>query len=643
MHLDLTALHSANPHRPLAVIRLDPLQELRAALDEVGATQIRVADAEVYRGASPYALHPVVALRLQGAPADLPLAAVARALRATLPLPAELECAAPPERPTIASLAAELAARMIAPALDLALNWGGESEPGYELGWIERPPGSAHGPLVLLTVMALKTALAAIAEAARSGGADPGSALDRLAHLQALAMSHRRNPSSKTLILAARNRNIPFLQCGGIWQAWQFGWGSRSQMFWEAASNGDGFAGTRFAKHKVMAKRLFRELGLPTPAGYVLNREVDPLEAARAVGWPCVVKPLDGGKGNGVTANISDPADLERAVGITRARSDTILVEAHVPGSDHRLLVVNGRLVAAARREPPFTVGDGKSTVRQLIDTLNRGRKGPVREGGYLEPVTQGPALAARLAAEGVTMDSVLAPGRHLQLLTISNLSTGGTATDVTAEVHPDIRGMAELLGKAAGLWAVGIDYITRDIGRPHREIGGAFIEMNTSPGLDVHLAAGGVEDEIGAAVLGDFPGRIPVTLIVAPAGAVAETGAIVSARLRSDSGAGVAWAGHAQVGAVPLVLGGRDSTEAVTALLRHRAVTSIATVWSPQEISAAGLPVDLLEGAIVIGPPPAERWLALLARISKQVLFASSPAEAASLLRPARHDHLTL
>jgi hypothetical protein len=618
------------------VTSFDPLQELRAAIDEAGAAQIRVAHAEVYRGSNPYALHPVVALRLEDAPANFPLAAVAQALRARLPLPAELDGAAPPERTTVASLAAELAARMIAPALDLALHWGGDSEPGYELGWIERPPGTAHVPLVLLTVQALKTALGAIVEAASSLDAEAGRALDRLPELQALARSHRRNPFSNSLILAARNRNIPFLQCGGTWQAWQFGWGSRSKMFWEAASNGDGFAGTRFAKHKVMAKRLFRELGLPTPAGYVLGRDEDPLDAARAVGWPCVVKPLDGGKGRGVTANITDSAGLERAVGITRARSDLVLVEAHVLGSDHRLLVVNGRLVAAARREPPSVMGDGISTVRQLIAELNRGRKGPIRDGGYLTPVKEGPGLAARLAAEGAAMETVLPSGHRLELLTISNLSTGGTATDVTAQVHPEIRGMAELLGQAAGLWAVGIDYITRDISRSYREIGGAFIEMNTSPGLDVHLAAGGVEDEIGAAVLGDFLGRIPVTLIVAPADAVAETGRIVAARLRSDPRAGVAWAGHAQIGAVPLVLDYSDSTETVTALLRHRAVTSVVTVWSPKDISAAGLPVDLLEAAIIIGPPPAERWLAHLGRVSKQVLFASSAAEAASLLPAA-------
>jgi cyanophycin synthetase len=281
--------------------------------------------------------------------------------------------------------------------------------------------------------------------------------------------------------------------------------------------------------------------------------------------------------------------------------------------------------------------------VQQLIGELNRGRKGPVREGGYLEPVKEGPALSARLAAEGVTMDTVLAAGRHLQLLTISNVSTGGTAIDATGQVHPEIRGMAELLAQAAGLRTVGIDYITRDIGRSHKEVGGGFIEMNTSPGLDVHLAAGGVEDEIGAAVLGDFPRRIPVTLIVAPADATAETGGMVAARLRSDPGAGVAWAGHAQIGAVPLVLGGHDSTEATTALLRHRAVTSIVTVWSPEGLRAAGLPVDLLEAAIITGPPPAERWLALLRRISKQVLFASSAAEAASLLQAGSNGHLTL
>lgn len=616
-------------------IILDPLRELRAGLGGVGATQIRVADAEVFRGANPYALHPLVALRLESARADLPLRAVAERLRAQLPLPPELHRPAP-EADTVARLAAELAARIIGPALDLPLHWGGHNDLGHELGWLERPPGTAHGPLVLLTVLALKAALAAIAEEAAGADTAPAGRFDGLIDLQALARRHRQNPYSNTLILAARKRDIPVLQCGGGWQAWQFGWGSRSEIFWEAASNGDGFAGTRFAKHKLMAKRLFRELGLPTPAAHVLTRDQSPLEAAQAVGWPCVVKPLDSGKGKGVTANISDPIDLERAVGICRARSDAVLVEAHVPGSDHRLLVVNGRMVAAARREPPSIMGDGKSSVRELIAALNRGRNGPVRDGGYLTPVTESAAMEARLAAEGVTHDSVLARGRRLQLLTISNLSTGGTSTDVTDAVHPDIRGMAELLAQAAGLRAAGIDYITRDISRPHREIGGAFIEMNTSPGLDVHLAAGADQDEIGAAVLGALPCRIPVTLIVTPADALAETGEAIRTRLCGNCGAGVAWEGHAQVGPVPLSLHASDPADAVTTLLRHRSVNSIVTAWTLDQLCAAGLPVDRLERSIIIGSLPDDRWSGFLGRISKELLYASAPAEAAALLKTA-------
>jgi hypothetical protein len=292
------------------------------------------------------------------------------------------------------------------------------------------------------------------------------------------------------------------------------------------------------------------------------------------------VKPLDQAHGFGVTANITNPLDLDAAVSLATAKSRVFMIEAHEPGCDHRLMVVDGRLIAAVRREPPTVTGDGRSSVRELVAELNSRRRGSPREVAYLSPVEDDPALAATLAAEGASMEMVLAAGRRLALRSVANRSTGGIAIDVTAEVHPQLKALAEMLAGCVGLRSAGIDYITTDIGRSPAEAGGGFIEVNAMPGLTVLIAAGKSEEEIVSLVLGERPGRIPVTLITGSGVGLAEVEAAIREQCTRTPNAALASPHQARIGPVALPAPGLDATGIVDAVLRYPSVASLTVVW---------------------------------------------------------------
>ena len=272
------------------------------------------------------------------------------------------------------------------------------------------------------------------------------------------------------------------------------------------------------------------------------------------------------------------------------------------PGADHRLMVVDGRLTGAARRDPPAITGDGKRTIGQLIAALNKDRDGS-RERGFLLPVAQDAPLDALLARRGLSMDAVLPAGSSLVLRSVANFSVGGSASDVTDQVHPQIRGLAELLAVATGLRTAGIDYLTTDISRSHDEVGGGFIEVNAMPRLRVLMMGARSPDDIGAELLGDGPGRIPVTLIViGDSAALAELSGPLRTRAAARPACAAVSAQWGQIGATELPAMPADAFGAMSTMLRHKSVGELVIVWTAEEIARFGMPVDQLARMVVIG-----------------------------------------
>ncbi len=326
--------------------------------------------------------------------------------------------------------------------------------------------------------------------------------------------------STRALVDAARKRNIPAYRISPPARFVQLGQGIRQHHIFETESERTAVTGSKLSHNKVAASHLLRQLGIPTPLQGVANT----IESARAIaaqfGFPLVVKPSHGMQGIGVSVDVRNPQELTAAFdAVVAARCGDVVIEKYVPGDDYRLLVINGRLVAAARLIPACVIGDGEHTIEQLLATVNRD---PRRGTGFrklLNRIVWNAESARVLASQGCTAADIPARGHQVFLCKTANIATGGTAVDVTGEVHPEVRAMAELIARAFKLDVTGIDYLTHDIARPYRDGGGAVCEVNACPGLRAHWCASGGRDEISEVILdqhfpGDANGRIPVVAI---------------------------------------------------------------------------------------------------------------------------------
>ncbi len=339
-----------------------------------------------------------------------------------------------------------------------------------------------------------------------------------VAELRELDEDERLGPSTGSIVDAAVARGIPYrrLTRGSLVQ---FGWGSKQRRIQAAEVDSTSAVAESIGQDKDLTKRLLHAAGVPVPLGKPVESVDEAWEVALKVGLPVVVKPQDGNQGKGVTVNITDRAQLEEAYK-NAAEYGTVMVERFLPGHDFRLLVVGDQLVAAARREPPQVLGDGQHTVRELVDLVNLD---PRRGEGHATSLTKirlDDIAVARLALQDLTPDAVPAKGQRVILRNNANLSTGGTATDVTDDVHPDVAARAIAAAQMVGLHICGVDMVAETVLRPLEEQGGGFVEVNAAPGLRMHLAPSyGKPRNVGQAMVdklyahGD-DGRIPTVAV---------------------------------------------------------------------------------------------------------------------------------
>lgn len=226
---------------------------------------------------------------------------------------------------------------------------------------------------------------------------------------------HHPDYQARILMVGAQDMDVPCLHFLPGSRYWQFGWGDKARVFMESASNQDGVLGSQWQRSKAAAKALMTALGLPTPRHVLVAREDEVPAAVERIGFPCVLKPLDCGGGNGVTANISSLAEAQAAFKLaSRQMQDLVMVEAHVQGEDHRLMVINGQMVAAIRREPSFVVGDGRNSVAALVAQLNGPRSKNMVRSRYLRPIPMDEVLRQHLATQFLTLTDVPALGRRV-------------------------------------------------------------------------------------------------------------------------------------------------------------------------------------------------------------------------------------
>jgi cyanophycin synthetase len=340
-----------------------------------------------------------------------------------------------------------------------------------------------------------------------------------LAQLRELDEDIRLGPSTGSIVDAAVKRGIPYrrLTEGSMVQ---FGWGSRQRRIQAAETDMTSAISEAIAQDKELTKTLLDAAGVPVQKGRSVNSADDAWAVASELGGRVVVKPRDGNQGKGVAVNISTREEVLAAYAVAADISSDVIVERYLPGHDFRMLVVGDKLVAAARRAPPQVIGDGVHTVRELVEQVNRD---PLRGDGHATSLTKirlDTIGMSVLAKQGFNADSVPSKGVHVILRNNANLSTGGTATDVTDDVHPEVAARAVEAAQMVGLDICGVDVVCDNVIQSLEEQGGGIVEVNAAPGLRMHLQPSfGKGRAVGDAIISNMyaegeDGRIPVVAV---------------------------------------------------------------------------------------------------------------------------------
>jgi cyanophycin synthetase len=326
-------------------------------------------------------------------------------------------------------------------------------------------------------------------------------------------------PSTMALVRAAEERRIPWIRLNQQ-NLIQFGHGRYQQRIQATVTSRTPHIAVELASDKEETNRILRNLGLPVPKQRLVQSADEAIAAAEKIGYPVVVKPYNANHGRGITVHITTPEQVRTAFQVAREHSRSVIVESFIVGDDHRMLVINGELIAVAKRVPGHVVGDGIHTIEQLVEQVNQD---PRRGVGHEKVLTrlefdhQADTLLARM---GYTRQTIPADGERVFLRSTGNLSTGGTATDMTDLVHPDNVEMAVRAVKAIGLDVGGVDFLSTDITESYKDVGGAICEVNAAPGFRMHMAPSeGRARDVGGAVMDMLfppgtPSRIPIAAV---------------------------------------------------------------------------------------------------------------------------------
>jgi cyanophycin synthetase len=353
---------------------------------------------------------------------------------------------------------------------------------------------------------------------------DPAQALDYIEELERLILLAERQafgPSTQAILDEAASRDIPYLRLDRH-SLVQLGHGVHQQRIRATMTSRTSGIAVDIASDKNLTNRLLDSAGLPVPKSEVVFTADATVAAAKRVGLPCVVKPLDGNHGRGVHLNLRTEEEIRAAFDGARreSRSGDLVVETFVTGNDYRCLVIGGKVAAIAERVPASVVGDGKQTVRHLVDQTNADPRRGIGHEKVLTRIKLDEAAAALVQAQGFDLDQVPPKGQRVKLALTGNMSTGGTSIDRTIEAHPDNVEIAEMAARVVGLDVAGIDFICPDITVPVRETGGAIVEVNAAPGFRMHTHPTEGEPQYVAKPVIDLlfpagaPARIPILAV---------------------------------------------------------------------------------------------------------------------------------
>ncbi len=427
----------------------------------------------------------------------------------------------------------------------------------------------------------------------------------QIVELRKLNEGVRLGPSTGAIVRAAEARGIPArrLTDGSLVA---LGFGARQRRIWAAETDRTSAIAESIAQDKELTKSLLSAVGVPVPEGRHAATADDAWAAAQAIGVPVVVKPRKGNQGKGVSVRLSTEAAVRAAFEIAVANDGEVIVERHVEGADFRLLVIGGRLAAAARREPPQITGDGVSSIRALVAIENQDPRRGDDHSTSLSKIRLDAIGLEILTEQGLTPESVPTRGQVVTLRRNANLSTGGMAADVTDEVHPDVARRAVEAAEMIGLDIAGIDVVATRVDQPLERTRGAIVEVNAAPGLRMHLEpSSGKGRAVGVNIIESMFGRgddarIPIVAITGTNGKTTTTRCVAHLLQKSGKRVGMTCTDGIYVEGRRIDTGDCSGPKSARVVLSHPRVDAAVLETARGGMLREGLGFDWCDVAIV-------------------------------------------
>ncbi|MDT8377287.1 MAG: cyanophycin synthetase [Desulfotignum sp.] len=426
-----------------------------------------------------------------------------------------------------------------------------------------------------------------------------------ITELKILREDHMLGPTTWSIVKEAKSRGIPFIRLNEESYI-QLGYGAHQKRIQASITGNTSAIAVEIADEKTRVKTHLKKAGIPVPKGHVVKTLEEALAAFNEIGTAVVVKPDVGNHGNGSTINVIDTDQLEMAFHAAKAFYPEVIVEEYVHGGDFRLLVIDGKMVAVARREPAHIIGDGTSAIKTLIQKVN---SDPLRGFGHEKVLTQieiDEMTERLLALRGFSLESRPEAGEKVYLKATANLSQGGTATDVTDEVNPEIRRMAERAARIIGLDCVGIDALAQNISLPLGPSGIKVVEVNAAPGFRMHLEPTNGQPRNVAEQMVDmlFPGgytRIPVVAVTGTNGKTTTSKLLAHTLKYSGKIVGLACTTGVLIDGNSILPGDYSGPDGAGIVLREPSVDHIVLEVARGGIVRRGLGVDQVDVGVLL------------------------------------------
>ena len=460
----------------------------------------------------------------------------------------------------------------------------------------------------------------------------------RISAIRSLDQQIRLGPSTGSIVRAAMARGIPARRLNDR-SLVQLGYGCKQHRILAAETDRTSAVAESIVQDKELTKKLLDAVGVPVPKGRPVTSAEDAWAAAQEIGVPVVIKPQDGNQGRGVACNLNTREQVLAAYSAAVEEGDEIICEKFAHGADYRILVIGYKLVAAARREPPQVTGDGRHTITQLVDEANKDPRRGEDHATSLSKFRLDEIAKGVLAEQGLNVESIPAAGQVVLIRRNANLSTGGSATDVTDLVHPEVAARVIDGVRMVGLDIAGVDVVCQDISRPLEQQGGIIVEINAAPGLRMHLEpSAGKGRPVGEAIVSTMfddhdNGRIPIVSLSGTNGKTTTTRLIAHILRCTGKRVGMTCTDGVYVNDRRLDTGDCSGPKSARTVLANPAVEAAVLETARGGILREGLGFDVCDTAVVTNIAEGDH-LGLngidtpeqLARVKRVIVEAVSP-----------------